>query len=125
MEGLLYLVVFLAIFVGIAVGMLKTFTKMGYDDSWWLLIPILNIVFMLKVIEKPIWWIALLFIPLAGSLIGLYIAWLVSEKVAKAYGKSTGFAVGLLLLGFVFYPILGFGPEQPVEQGKLSTGSIV
>jgi hypothetical protein len=98
----------LAIVVLIYVGMYKTFTKMGYDDAWWALIPILNYVFFLKVIEKPIWWIVLmLFVPFFA----LYPFWLLSSKVAKAYGKGTGYAIGLLFV--VCYPILGFGSEQP------------
>lgn len=112
---MLPLIIVLAIIVLVFVGMYKTFAKMGYDDAWMLIIPILNIIFMLKVADKPIWWIILCFIPLIGAFVGLYIAWLVSEKVATAYGKGTGFAVGLLLLGFIFYPILGFGGEQPVK----------
>jgi hypothetical protein len=109
----LFPVIFLVLMIGVAVGMYKTFAKMGYDDAWWAFIPILNILFMLKVAEKPMWWIVLCFIPIVGSFVALYVAWLVSSKVAKAYNKGTGFAVGLLLLGFVFYPMLGFGSEQP------------
>lgn len=112
---MLPLIIFLAILILVFVGMYKTFSKMGYDDAWMLIIPILNIIFMLKVADKPIWWIILCFIPLVGAIVSIYIAWLVSEKVATAYGKGTGFAVGLLLLGFIFYPILGFGGEQPVK----------
>ena len=113
MDSLMPLVILLLI-VGIFVGMYKTFTKMGYDDAWWAFVPILNVLFMLKVAEKPMWWIVLCLIPLVGSLIMLYVGWLVASKVAKAYGKGTGFAVGLMLLGFIFYPLLGFGSEQPV-----------
>ncbi len=29
--------------------------------------------------------------------------------VAKAFGKGGGFVVGLILLPFIFWPILGFG----------------
>jgi hypothetical protein len=104
----------LVILVLVLVGIYKTFSKMGYDDAWWALIPLLNLVFFLKVVDKPIWWIVLAFIPVI-SLIWIYVAWLVAEKVAKAYGKGMGFTVGLLLLGFIFYPILGFGSEQPTK----------
>jgi hypothetical protein len=30
----------------------------------------------------------------------------------KAFGKSGGFAAGLIFLGFIFFPILGFGSAQ-------------
>jgi hypothetical protein len=108
MEFLIYL----AILVAVLVGMFKTFQKMGYEDAWWALVPILNILFALKVIGKPTWWVVLAFIPVV-NLVMLYVFWLLSVKVATAYGKDTPFAVGLLLLGFIFYPILGFGDNQP------------
>ncbi len=109
----MFIILFLALIIVALVGMYKTFSRMGYTDAWWMFIPILNIIFMLKVAEKPVWWLVLFFIPVVGSLLGIYIGWLVSEKVAKAYGQSTGFAIGLLLLGFIFYPILGFGSKEP------------
>jgi hypothetical protein len=31
---------------------------------------------------------------------------------AKAFGKSGGFAAGLIFLGIIFFPILGFGSSQ-------------
>lgn len=111
MEGLFGLV-WLALVIAVAVGMYKTFSKMGYDDAWWAFIPILNILFFLKVADKPTWWVIFAFIPFL-NLILLYVMWLVCSKVASAYGKSSGYAVGLLLLGFIFYPILGFGAEKP------------
>jgi len=111
----IFVLVYLAIVILVMVGMFKTFKKMGYDDAWWAFIPILNLIFFLKIAEKPIWWIILFFIPLVGSIIAIYVLWLVSSKVAKAYGKGDGFAIGLLFLGFIFYPMLGFGKDEPVR----------
>ena len=47
----------------------------------------------------------LLFVPIVNIVIGIILA----IDVAKAFGQGTGFGVGLALLGFIFYPILGFG----------------
>jgi len=30
--------------------------------------------------------------------------------ISKSFGKDEGFTVGLVLLGIIFWPILGFGP---------------
>jgi len=32
--------------------------------------------------------------------------------VAKRFGQGGGFAVGLIFLGIIFFPILGFGSAQ-------------
>ena len=63
---------------------------------------------LLEIAGKPIWWILLLFIPV----VNLVISILVCIAVAQKFGKSSGFGVGLALLGFVFYPILGFGDAK-------------
>jgi hypothetical protein len=35
-------------------------------------------------------------------------------QLAKVFGKGTGFGFGLLLLPFIFYPILAFGKSEYV-----------
>lgn len=51
----------------------------------------------------------LMFIPGVGALIWSIM---VSLKLAPAFGKETGFAIGLILLAPIFYCILGFGDAQ-------------
>ena len=47
------------------------------------------------------------------------MVWIVaSVDIAKSFGKGTGFGIGLALLPFIFYPILGFGDAQ--YQGPVS-----
>jgi len=36
-------------------------------------------------------------------------------EIAKRFGKSDGFGIGLMFLGFIFWPILAFG--DAVYQG--------
>ncbi len=33
-------------------------------------------------------------------------------ELAKCFGKGAGFGIGLWLLGFIFFPILGFGDAK-------------
>jgi hypothetical protein len=85
----------------------KIFAKAG-EPGWAAIVPIYNIVVLLKVAGKPIWFIVLFFVPL----VSLVAAFLVSFGLAKNFGKGGGFGVGLALLGFIFYPILAFGDAQ-------------
>ena len=32
--------------------------------------------------------------------------------ISKSFGKDEGFTAGLVFLGFIFFPILGFGPAK-------------
>lgn len=82
----------------------KVFTKAG-QPGWAAIIPIYNFIVMLKIIGKPWWWILGFLIPVVNFIVMI----LVALNLAKVFGKGTGFAIGLILLGFIFYPILAFG----------------
>jgi hypothetical protein len=45
-------------------------------------------------------------------LVGLIIAIIVAIDIAKNFGKGIGFGLGLALLGFIFFPILGFSDAR-------------
>lgn len=107
MIGLLLLAVELVIIVAVVAGFWKVFTKAG-QPGWASIIPIYNLIVLLRVAGKPLWWFILFLIPL----VNLIASVLVGLAVAKKFGKGDGFGVGLGLLGIIFYPILGFGDAQ-------------
>ena len=86
-------------------SMWKVFTKAG-QPGWGAIIPIVNLFFLCKVAGRPGWWVLLLLIcfPI------FYI--IICIDVAKRFGKGVGFALGLIFLGIIFWPILGFGSAQ-------------
>ena len=88
-------------------GFWKVFTKAA-QPGWAAIVPIYNLVILVKIAGKPVWWVVLCLVPIVSIVILL----LVSIAVAKKFGKGAGFAVGLLLLPMVFYPILGFGSAE-------------
>ena len=88
-------------------GLWKTFNKAGLP-GWGAIIPIYNVYLMLKLAGRPGWWLLLYLIPC----VSLVIAIIVSLDIAKAFGKGALFGIGLALLGFIFFPILGFGSAQ-------------
>mgnify|MGYP006211272381 CR=1 FL=1 len=44
----------------------------------------------------------------------IVILFIVYIDLAHSFGKSTGFGIGLVFLGIIFFPILGFGDAQYV-----------
>ena len=105
--GLLFFAVWLVVIVAVIAGIWKVFAKAG-KPGWAAIIPIYNIIVLLEIAGKPLWWIVLFIIPL----VNIVAAVLVGIAVAKSFGKSEAFGVGLALLAFIFYPILGFGDAQ-------------
>jgi len=106
--GVAALVIFwLAFAVFMIVTMWRLFEKAG-QPGWAAIVPIYNIVIMLRVAGKPEWWVILYFIPLVDIVIQI-IAYV---GIADKFGKDGGFAVGLIFLPFIFFPILAFGEAQ-------------
>lgn len=93
------------------IGYWKSLDKGGESGAWALLFVIpclypLAFLPMTKLVGRPQWWAILLYVPIVNYVIML----LLSLDIAKSYGRSTGFGIGLWLLGPIFYLILGFGP---------------
>ena len=107
--GLVAVIGLFAIIVG-----WKVFTKAG-QPGWAVLVPIYNLYVYTQIVKRPGWWILLYFasvIPVVGSLAVLVVSIMDTIRLAKVFGKGTGFGVGLLLLGVIFYPILAFGDSN-------------
>jgi len=101
--GLVFIKWLLIVVLMVASGW-KVFVK-AEQPGWAILIPIFNTYITLKVIGRPWWWLLLLFIPFVNFIIWI----LMMLDLAKSFGKGVGFAIGLMFLPFIFYPILGFG----------------
>lgn len=105
--GVVVVLIYLAIVIVLIVAGWKLFVKAG-QPGWAVLIPIYNIVVMLKIIGKPVWWIVGFLIPIVNFVVAI----LLSVGLAKVFGKGTGFAIGLIFLPFIFVPILAFGDAK-------------
>lgn len=98
--GLLYL----GFIVVLIVALWKIFTKAG-KPGWASIVPFYNIIVLLEIVGRPLWWFVMLLIPL----VNIVFAFLLAIDLAKSFGKGIGFAMGLIFLSPIFYPILGFG----------------
>jgi len=99
-------VIYIAVIVFEIAALWQIFVKAS-EAGWKAIIPIWNTLVILKIVGRPWWWIILFLIPIVNIVIFI----IVYLDLAKSFAKSTGFAVGLILLSFIFIPILGFGPS--------------
>jgi len=95
-------------------GMWLVYDKAG-EPGWAAIIPIYNTYVMLKITNNPVWYLILFLIPLVNFLVSLKVLY----DLAQAFGKGIGYMLGLILLPFVFFPLLGFGDAQ--FQGRGAT----
>ena len=105
--GFLLGLLWLSVIVVVLAGIWKVFEKAG-QPGWAALVPIYNFYIMLKIIGKPTWWLLMLLIPFLNF---VFLIWSYN-MISKSFGKDEGFTAGLVLLGFIFWPILGFGDAK-------------
>jgi hypothetical protein len=86
------------------VAMWKVFEKAG-KPGWAAIIPIYNLIVLLEIVGKPVWWFLLMIFPCTAF---IFVIW-TYNLLSKSFGKSEGFTVGLVLLNPIFMCILGFG----------------
>ena len=96
-------IVSIAVCVLLIVAEWKVFTKAG-KPGWAAIIPIYNVWTLYKIVCGRGTAMFRLLIPFYN------IYWMIKTdiKLAKAFGKGTGFAVGLIFLEPIFICILGF-----------------
>lgn len=105
--GIIGGIVYLGIIGLMIAGFWKVFEKAG-EPGWAAIVPIYNVVVLLKISGKPVWWVVLFFIPMVNAIAAI----LVGIAIAERFGKGSGFGVGLALLSPIFYPILGFSDAR-------------
>jgi hypothetical protein len=100
--------VIMLIFIAILlVSMWRVFEKAG-KPGWAAIVPIYNMMVMAEIGGRESWFGLLCLIPFVGIIFSIMII----AGVATAFGKGIGFVLGLIFLGFVFWPILGLGDAQ-------------
>jgi hypothetical protein len=104
-----YFLVWLAVTVpGALVGWILVFRKAGMP-GWAALVPFYNIYIMVVHVARlsKLWFVLVL-----TPGVQIIAVFLVNVKVAERFGRSEAYGLGLALMGFVFYPALGFGKAR-------------
>lgn len=104
----------------------RLFSKAG-QPGWAILIPFYNLYLYTQIIRRPQWWILLYFlgaIPILGALGVLFLSVIDSIRLAKVFGRSTEFGVGLILLNIVFIAILAFG-KSDYDAFRVTEGELI
>ena len=99
-------VFFMGIIILMIIAQWKVYEKAN-QPGWAVLIPIYSTLVFLQIVGKPWWWIFLMLIPYVNL---IFIIW-ATNMLSKSFGKEEAFTVGLVLLPYVFYPIIAFSKD--------------
>jgi hypothetical protein len=105
--GLFWVLINIAIGIFYIVVMWKVFVKAGLP-AWGVLIPIYNTYLMIKVAGRPGWWLVLILLPPVYFVLTIIMC----IDVAKNFGKSASFGVGIIFLSLIFLSILAFDSSE-------------
>ncbi len=108
MMGMSFLMLFMLAFsLLVLIAQWRIYQKAG-QPGWAVLIPFFNFYILLKIVGKPAWWLIWLFVPLANLVV---VVW-TTNLLSKSFGKDEVFTIMLIILPWIFYPILGFGKAE-------------
>jgi hypothetical protein len=103
----------LALAVVMLAAMWVTYQKAG-QPGWACIIPIYNLVVLMRIVGRPWWWLLLMLVPFVNFVI-LIVVYL---DLARVFGRSAAFGIGLILLAPIFFLILAFGGSKYVGTGR-------
>jgi uncharacterized protein DUF5684 len=89
----IFLIFFGIFYIYMALALQTIAKKTNTENAWWAWIPILNILLMLNVAKKPLWWVILFLIPLVSLVIAI-IVWM---AIAEARGKPNWWGILLIV----------------------------
>lgn len=98
----------LVFYILVAVGLWKVFTKAGYAGIW-AIIPIVNVVLLVRIAGMSAWFALLYLIPIVNFVFYIIVAF----KIGARFNRSGVFSFFLLVLfPYIGYLILGFGDSR-------------
>ena len=106
-----YIIFFVALSAFMIICWWKIFKKAG-KEGWEAIIPIYTNIVALQITNNPMWLIVVFLVPGLNA-IGLPLySILVAINLSKAFNKEGAFALLLIFVPIVGYPILAFGKDK-------------
>jgi hypothetical protein len=78
-----FLVIGVVFYVFLALALQTIAEKTGTPNAWLAWIPIANVILMLNIAKKPVWWILLLLIPVVNIIVSVMVWMAVAEVRQK------------------------------------------
>jgi hypothetical protein len=90
---LVMIVIFLAIYVYFALALQTIAKKTNTENPWLAWIPIANLILMVNIAKKPMWWVLMCFIPLVNIVFSVMLF----MAIAEARGKPSWWGILMIV----------------------------
>jgi Family of unknown function (DUF5684) len=88
-----FLIIGLAAYLYMALALQTIAKKTNTENAWLAWVPVINIVLMLNIAKKPLWWIILCLIPIVNIIV-IVIVWM---AIAEARGKPSWWGILIIV----------------------------
>lgn len=108
---LFIMLVILVVYVVYALSLMKIANRTNTPNAWFAWIPILNLILMLQIANRPMWWLIFFLVPIL-NIAGIVLAFVIWVDIAKRLGKSAVFGILAALIPIIFMPYLAFSKSD-------------
>jgi hypothetical protein len=104
---LVVMIIAIIIYVVVALSLIRIAKRTNTPNAWFAWIPVLNLILMLQIAKRPMWWLIFFLVPFI-NIVGIVLNFVIWIDIAKRLGKSPviGFFAGLIPI--IFVPYLAF-----------------
>jgi hypothetical protein len=113
--GGMFLILFfvlIVLYVIMAISLMKIANRTNTPNAWFAWIPILNLILMLQISQRPMWWLVFFLVPFI-NIVGIVLNFVIWVDIAKRLGKTAVMGVLAALIPFIFMPYLAFSGSDP------------
>jgi hypothetical protein len=112
---LLLFFVIVVLYVIMAISLMKIANRTNTPNAWFAWIPILNLILMLQIAKRPMWWLIFFLVPIL-NIVGIVLNFVIWVDIAKKLGKSAIFGILAVLISPIFMPYLAFSKSDAPAQ---------
>ncbi|MFA5925855.1 MAG: DUF5684 domain-containing protein [Parcubacteria group bacterium] len=105
------LLVILVVYILVALSLMKIAERTNTPNAWFAWIPILNLILMLQIANRPMWWLIFWLVPIL-NIAGIVLNFVIWVDIAKRLGKSAVMGVLAVIIPIIFMPYLAFSKSD-------------
>lgn len=124
-DGVIFPLLLLIIYGYFAYCLYKIAQKTNTPNSWFAFIPLLNVILMVQIARKSLWWVLALLVPAVNIFVAIWIWMLIAEERRRPKWWGILMIVGpinLILLYFLAFREM-HDQVQPTSPGNLPSSA--